>query len=232
MSDHDATTGDPAILRRVLARQALDDGDAATALRWVDELPESERDTFLAEVWMLAGSPRAVARVLGKLYQSPDPTIALRAEEFVGDPPRRAIATSDAADPYAALVAEAERLAGLGRAADLLLTHLGAADVCPRVDWRAVHIEHASSLALGLGDARLSALVRAYEAERELSFGEYEDALEAAHTAIALGTEADEPRAVERATRVTVRLAGLPPIPPQDLHEPVIEDRTSEPEDL
>ena len=67
----------------------------------------------------------------------------------------------------------------VNHAADLLLaptelamTHLGLADVAPRPDWAAVHIEHAASLAMGLGDVRLSALVRAYEARREAGFGE------------------------------------------------------------
>ncbi len=170
--------------------------------------------------------------MLANLHTASDARLVQRAEEFVRDPPRRAVATSDAADPYTDLLARADQLAALGRAAELAVTHLGLAEVCPRVDWRAVHIDHASSLALGLGDDRLSALVRAYEAERELSFGEYEDALEAAHAAIALGTLADEPRAVERATRVTIRLAGLPPTPAQDLDDALTGDRPNEPEDL
>jgi len=214
------------------AQRALAEGDAATALHWIDALPADQHAPLLAQVWMLAGSPRAVARVLPDLRSSDDPALAERAAAFVRAPPSLEIATSDAPDPYASLLTQAARLATLGRAAELAMTHLGLALVSPRVDWRAVHIDHAAGLALGLGDDRLSALVRAFEAERELSFGEYEDALEAAHAAIEQGTLADEPRAIERATRVKLRLAGLPTAAPQDLDGLFPEDRTTEPEDL
>lgn len=205
---------------RVLADKALAEADAATALRWIDDLPAADQPPLLLAVWMLAGSPRAVARVLPDLA----PADRVVAEAFIAAPPRRSVATSSAAEPHADLTTRATDLAARGLAADLAMTHLGLADVAPRSDWAAVHIEHAASLAMGLDDARISALVRAYEARREAGFGEWEDALEAAHAAIALATAADEATALAMALDVsaaaTAALAA------------VTEDRASEPQDL
>lgn len=204
---------------RVLAEQALAEGDATTALRWIDDLPAADQPPLLLALWMLAGSPRAVARVLPELA----PADRAAAEAFIADPPRRVVPTSSAADAHADLSARAADLAARGLAAELAMTHLGLADVAPRPDWAAVHIEHAASLAMGLGDVRLSALVRAYEARREAGFGEWEDALEAANAAIELATAADEPSALAMALVVLSSASAA---------IAVTEDRASEPQDL
>ena len=205
---------------RVLADQALAEADATTALRWIDELPPADQPPLLLALWMLAGSPRAVARLLPELAPS-DRAIA---EGFLAAPPRRTVPTSTAANAHAALTARAADLAARGLAAELAMTHLGLADVAPRSDWAAVHIEHAASLAMGLDDARISALVRAYEARREAGFGGWEDALEAANAAIELATEADEAVALAMALDVLGRASTA--------LAAVTEDRASEPQDL
>lgn len=189
---------DPAVLARVRAREALDAGDAMSALRWVDELPAGEQGDWLAEVWLLAGSVRGLTALLSTGAVS-DARIHARAATFVATPPLRdlpAALADDAVTSYERLVGEADRLAALGRAAELAITHLALSRASPRSDWRAVHVAHAAALAFGLDDPRLTALVRAFEAERDLDFGELEDALEAARAAVAAGVASDEPRAI------------------------------------
>lgn len=197
-ADHRSTTP------RALAREALAAGDATSALDHIDALPSEEQAEWLIEVWMLAGSVRAVGALAERIA---DPELRARARAFVTAPPVRALPAYDDADAYRRLLAQADRLAALGRAAELALTHLSLSRASPRSDWRAVHVEHAAALAFGLGDPRLAALVRAFEAERELDFGELEDALEAARAAIAAGLAHDEPRAVALAEAVLARAA-------------------------
>ena len=181
-------------------RVALDDGDAAAALDIVDALAPELQPDLLAEVWMLAGSPRALRTLLPRL----SPEARARAEDWLAAPPTRPLPAADDPDAYDTLARHADELARKGRAADLVVTHLALADAAPRADWRVVHIEHAGSLALGLDDPDLNALVRAYEAQRDAELGEHDDAREAAITALA----SDEPRARAIARRV---LEALPP---------------------
>lgn len=200
MSDLTSDPCDAAVMNTLMARRALDTGDATTALALVDQLPASQQPDLLAEIWLLAGSHTALRPLLPRL----SPALRERAQAFLADPPRRPlpIPPAGAADPYAALGATADTLAAHGRAAELAMTHLALSELAPRSDWRAVHIEHAASLAMGLGDPRIAALVRAFEAERDLLFGEHDDAREAADAALAAANDADEPRARERAERV------------------------------
>jgi len=215
-------------------REALAAGDAGAALDHIDALPSAERADHLAEVWMLAGSARALRALL-----STDALLSAdartRAGDYLASPPRRPLPDHEDPAAYERLSNDADRLAALGRAAELALTHLSLSKASPRSDWRAVHVEHAAALAFGLDDPRLSALVRAFEAERDLDFGELEDALEAARAAVAAGLAADEPRAVSLGeavlAAVTAREHELDPtraFAATDL-EP---DRRSEPEDL
>lgn len=184
-------------------RQALDAANAHEALGLIDQLPEAEQPDWLAEVWLLAGSHNALKPLLFQLT----PAVRARAQAFLDDPPRRELPPVDSDDPYAVLEARAHELATRGLAAELAMTHLALSAYAPRSDWRALHVEHAASLAMGLGDPRLAALTRAYEAERDLDFGEIEEAREAADEALEAGHQWDEPRAVEMAERV---LASLP----------------------
>jgi hypothetical protein len=200
-ADDTAGDADADPLGRV--RRALEQGDAARALAFVDALPEHERPQWLVEVWMLAGAPRAVSALLPQLAE---PQLA-RARAFVADPPRPLLPVSDAPDPYADLSARADALAARGRASELALSHLALSRVSPRVDWRVGHLEHAAALALSLGDPRLSALVRACEAECELDLGEHDDARHAASDALVQAEAADEPYAAALAREVLRALA-------------------------
>lgn len=187
-------------------REALEAGDASALLAHIDTLTERERADWLARVWMLAGSLRALRGLLATGASLSADTRA-QAEAFIASPPRRPLPEHETPSAYERLRVEADRLATLGRAADLAVAHLALSRASPRSDWRAVHIEHAAALAFGLDDPRLAALVRAFEAERELDFGEREDALEAARAALAAGLANDEPRAVALAEAVLARAA-------------------------
>ena len=83
--------------------------------------------------------------------------------------------------------------------------HLAMAERAPRPDWRWLHVDHAGTLAQALGDARLEALVLAYEALRDADFGEDDDALERVDKALAL---AQEGRGGERRAAGVGRRAG------------------------
>jgi hypothetical protein len=173
--------GGAAVLHRALVERALDEGDAAHALRWIDELPAAEQPDWLVDVWILAGSPRAVRQVLPAVRDS---ARRARAERFLADPPP--IAPLHAAS-YEVLTELAARHAANGLASALACAHLGLAELAPRSDWRALHVEHASSLASGLDDPRLSALVAAFEARLDADFGDAEEAFIAANHAVAEG---------------------------------------------
>lgn len=170
--------GGSEVLHRALVERALDAGDAAHALRWIDELPAAEQPDWMVEVWILAGSPRAVRQTLPAVL---DPVRRARAERFLAAPPPIAPLR---AESYEDLTALAARHAANGLASALACAHLGLAELAPRSDWRALHVEHASSLASGLDDPRLSALVCAFEARLDADFGDAEEAFIAANQAV------------------------------------------------
>lgn len=187
------------------ALDALTAGDAAAALAAIDTLPPDAQPDLLAEVWILAGSLRALRPLLPSL----SPAARARADAFIAAPTARNLPSADGPDAYATLARRAADLSRRGLAADLVMTHLALSDAAPRADWRVVHIEHAGSLALGLDDPALSDLVRAYEALRDAELGEHADAREAATEALA----SPEPRARAIAARA---LAMLPPLDSSD----------------
>lgn len=171
------------------AEEALEVRDAAEALHWIDQVPDDLRPGLALRAWMIAGSPRAVKHVMAELAGD---DVAL-AERFIADDG----ASDEAPDvAYAALEALRDEHAKRGRARALARVHLAMADKAPRPDWRWLHVEHASSLARALGDARLDALVLAHEALRDAEFGEDEDALERAEEALHAGEAANEERAI------------------------------------
>jgi hypothetical protein len=96
---------------------------------------------------------------------------------------------------YEDLASAAAGLGEQGRVHELLLHHLAMAGVAPRVDWRVLHVEHASTLALQLGDGGLRALVALFEALLATFLGEDEDAIEYAGQAKELAAGTREPRA-------------------------------------
>ncbi len=84
---------------------------------------------------------------------------------------------------------------GRGYAKTLAETHLLAAVVSPRVDLRAVHVDHAKHLAKALGQTRIEAYALAAEAHLELNFGENEGAEELGLDALDLATAVGNPAA-------------------------------------
>ncbi|MFO0745922.1 MAG: hypothetical protein U1F43_09640 [Myxococcota bacterium] len=183
----------PADEARSEARRALAAGDCASALGAVDAIAADDRgpddDALEAAVWMLAGSPRQVARLAATLTGD----ARAEAEAFLVDPGAR---DEPPAGAYAALEALASELAAKGRVRALARLNLALADRAPRPDWRWVHVDRAAALARVLGDARLDALVLAHQALRDAEFGEDDDALELAAEALAAGEAAGEERAV------------------------------------
>ena len=185
------------------AEEALDARDAAEALHWIDQVPDDLRPGLALRAWMIAGSVRAVEKLLPEL----DAAARVIAERFVAD---RGLADEAPDATYDALDLLRAEHALRGRARALARVHLAMADKAPRPDWRWLHVEHAASLARALGDARLDALVMAHEALRDAEFGEDEDALERVEAALVAAEAVHEERALALARWAEAQVRARP----------------------